>query len=320
MSVSRRQFIRAGTGLAAAASLPLVVGCAAPAAPTPVASSVAPGAFRARVGAATVIAVSDGAASSPLADGFVRNASLAQVQQALREAGLPDDRITTPFTAFVVEHDGRRVLMDAGNGQFGAPTAGRLLTNLRGAGLDPRSIDTVLISHFHGDHINGLRDRDGALAFPNARLMVPAPEWDFWTDDARRAAAPGAPRGDAVRRVFGPIAASVVRFQPGGELVAGIRSFAAYGHTPGHTAFSIASRGQTFAYLGDLTSIAALFVRNPDWAVRFDMDAEAARQSRHRLLDAAITGNWIVGGYHLPAPGLGHIVRRGAGYDFMPLA
>lgn len=123
-----------------------------------------------------------------------------------------------------------------------------------------------------------------------------------------------------MRRVFGPIAASVVRFQPGGELVAGIRSFAAYGHTPGHTAFSIASRGQTFAYLGDLTSIAALFVRNPDWAVRFDMDAEAARQSRYRLLDAAITGNWIVGGYHLPAPGLGHIVRRGAGYDFMPLA
>ena len=320
MTASRREFIRTGLGLAAAASMPLVAGCAAPAAPKPVASSIAPGAFRARVGAATVTAVSDGAASSPLADGFVRNAMLAQVQQALRDAGLPDDRITIPFTAFVVEHDGRRVLMDAGNGQFGAPTAGRLLANLRVAGIDPRSIDTVLISHFHGDHINGLRDRDGALAFPNARLLVPAPEWDFWTDDARRAAAPGAPGGDAVRRVFGPIAASVVRFQPGDELVAGVRSIAAYGHTPGHTAFSIASRGQTFVYLGDVANIAALFVRNPDWAVRFDMDAEAARQTRRRLLDAAVAGDWIVGGYHLPAPGLGRIVRRGSGYDFVPLA
>ncbi|MFO1299320.1 MAG: MBL fold metallo-hydrolase [Burkholderiaceae bacterium] len=320
MPASRRQFIRTGLGLAAAVSMPLVAGCAAPATPAPVASSVAPGAFRTRVGAATVTAVSDGAANSPLADGFVRNATLAQVQQALREAGLPDDRLTIPFTAFVVEHDGRRVLMDAGNGQFGAPTSGRLLANLRVAGIDPRSIDTVLISHFHGDHINGLRDRDGALAFPNARLMVPAPEWDFWTDDARRAAAPGAPNGDAVRRVFGPIAASVVRFQPGGELVAGIRSIDAYGHTPGHTAFSIASGRQTFAYLGDLANVAALFVRNPDWAVRFDMDADAARQSRRRLLDAALAGDWIVGGCHLPAPGLGRIVRRGSGYDFVPLA
>ena len=320
MTASRRQFIQTGLGLAAAASIPLVAGCAAPAAPTPVASSVAPGAFRTRVGAATVTAVSDGAASSPLADGFVRNATLAQVQQALREAGLPDDRITIPFTAFVVEREGRRVLMDAGNGQFGAPTAGRLLANLQVAGIDPRSIDTVLISHFHGDHINGLRDRDGALAFPNARLLVPAPEWDFWTDDARRAAAPGAPGGDAVRRVFGPIAASVVRFQPAPEDGAGIRSIAAHGHTPGHTAFSIASRGQTFAYLGDVANIAALFVRNPDWAVRFDMDAEEARQTRRRLLDTAVAGDWIVGGYHLPAPGLGRVVRRGNGYDFVPLA
>lgn len=320
MASSRRQFIRTGLGLAAAAALPMGAGCAALRSPAPVASSVAPGAFRARIGAATVTAVSDGTASSPLAEGFVRNATLPQVQQALRDAGLPTDRLTIPFTAFVVEHDGRRVLMDAGNGQFGAPTAGRLLANLGAAGIDPRSIDTVLISHFHGDHINGLRDRDGALAFPAARLMVPAPEWDFWTDDARRAAAPGAPGGDAVRRVFAPIADSVVRFQPGGELVAGIRSIAAYGHTPGHTAFSITSQEQTFAYLGDLTNIAALFVRNPDWAVRFDMDAEAARQTRRRLLEAAAAGDWIVGGYHLPAPGLGRIVRRGSGYDFLPLS
>lgn len=161
MASSRRQFIRTGLGLAAAAVLPMGAGCVALRSPAPVASSVAPGAFRARIGAATITAVSDGTASSPLAEGFVRNATLPQVQQALRDAGLPTDRLTIPFTAFVVEHDGRRVLMDAGNGQFGAPTAGRLLANLGAAGIDPRSIDTVLISHFHGDHINGLRDRDG---------------------------------------------------------------------------------------------------------------------------------------------------------------
>ncbi len=318
MPASRRHFLQGGLGLAATAALPFVGGCATPA--QPVTSSVAPGAFRVRIGTATVTAVNDGAWTSPLAAGFVRNATLAQVQQALREAGLPTDQLTIPFTPFVVEHGGRRVLMDAGHGQFGPPTAGRLRSNLKTAGIDPASIDTVLISHFHGDHINGLRDRDGSLAFPNARLMVPAPEWDFWTDDARRAAAPGAPSADAVRRVFGPTAAGVQRFEPGSELVAGIRSIAAYGHTPGHTAFSIASGGQTFVYLGDLTNIAALFVRNPDWAVRFDMDPEVSRLTRRRLLEAAVAGNWIVGGYHLPGPATGRIVRRGNGYDFVPLS
>lgn len=333
MNPSRRACLRASAALAVASSLPWLGGCA-DFGPGDLPGSVAyrpkavrgialrEGAVRTEIGTTTVTAVRDGSASMPLDANFVPGVPLEQVRQALADAGLGTASITIPFTAFVVEQNGRRILLDAGNGRFGAPGSGRLVENLRAIGMTPESIDEVLITHFHGDHINGLRDSDGRLTFARATIHVPAPEWDWWMDDARMRSAPAAMRGsfEATRRVFAPIAADVRRFAPGAEVLPGIGSIPAFGHTPGHTGFGFESGGHRFAYLGDLTNVAALFVRHPDWAVRFDMDAEAARQTRRRLLEAAAAGDWIVGGYHLPPPGLGRIVRRGSGYDFLPLS
>ena len=322
MSTPRRQFLRTGLGLGAASALPFLGACAALPGAAPSGSRVADGVYRARIGSMTVTAIADGFAVRPNLDGFVRNASIAQVQQALRDANMPTDKVTIPFTAFVVETGGQRVLIDAGNGQFGAPTSGRVLANLQAAGIAPESIDAVLISHFHGDHINGLRNKEGALVFPKAQIHVPIPEWNFWMDDARMAAAPAAQKGSFQnsRRVFTPITSQVRRFEPGVEVLPGIRSIAAYGHTPGHTMFSARSGGHTWTFVADLTNVAALFMRNPDWAVAFDMDAEMARQSRRRVLDMAVANNWLVSGYHLPFPAVGRVARRGDGYDFIPMS
>ena len=120
----------------------------------------------------------------------MRNAGLADVQQALKDAFLPVDKLPIPFTPLVVNTGAKLVLLDAGNGQFGAPTAGQLVANLAAAGIDPKAVNTVIISHFHGDHINGLRGKDGALTYPNAEIMVPAPEWAFWMNDDNMAKAP----------------------------------------------------------------------------------------------------------------------------------
>jgi glyoxylase-like metal-dependent hydrolase (beta-lactamase superfamily II) len=317
MTVSRRSFLVAGASIAA---LPLVGCSTAPAAPA--VTTLAPGVTRVRVGSYTVTSVPDGVAERPLAEGFVRNASLAQVQAALAEAGLPTDKVTIPFTPFVVDTGSRKVLLDGGNGSFGAPTAGRLLDRLARAGLQPAQIDTVIISHFHGDHINGLRSKEGELTFPNAKIHVPAPEWAWWMDEARMNALPENARGNfmAVRRVFGPIAGSVERFEPGRELLPGIRSMPAYGHTAGHTAFMIESGGSKLLYWGDATNIAALFVRNPDWAVMFDADADAARKVRRQLMEMAVREDLLLAGYHLTVPGIGRLKPRGSGYDFVPVA
>jgi glyoxylase-like metal-dependent hydrolase (beta-lactamase superfamily II) len=278
---------------------------------------------RLKVGDVEVISLLDGVARRPLGEEFVKNAPLAEVRALLASQNLPTEHIDIPFTPFLVVAGNRRILMDTGLGEFGAPTTGKLLEQLRAAGFQPGDIDTVLITHYHGDHINGLRNKAGEFVFAKAKVMVPAPEHAFWMDDAKMAAAPEAMKGafNNVRRVFAQMPADMlVRFEPGAELVPGIRSVAAFGHTPGHTLFDVRSAGQSFVYVGDLTNVPALFARNPDWAVTFDMDAEAARKVRRETFQRIVAARAMVGGFHFPWPALGRMEASGAGYAFQPLA
>jgi glyoxylase-like metal-dependent hydrolase (beta-lactamase superfamily II) len=112
----------------------------------------------------------------------------------------------------------------------------------------------------------------------------------------------------------------LVRFEPGAEVAPGIRSVAAFGHTPGHTLFEVSSGGQTFSYVGDLTNVPALFARNPDWAVSFDMDAEMARKTRREVLQRIVANNAMLGGFHFPFPAFGRAVAQQNGYAFQPVA
>ena len=322
--LQRRSFL--GAGLAAplayvAGSFTPVWAQNAPNFGTPTLPS--PGFRRMKMGEVEIVSLIDGIARRPLGEEFVKNAPLAEVKALLASQGLATDHIDIPFTPFLVVGGGRRVLMDTGLGEFGGPTTGKLLENLRAAGVQPGDIDTVLITHFHGDHINGLRTRAGELVFPNAKVMVPAAEYNFWMDDARLAAAPEAMKGafNNVRRVFANMpAATLQRFEAGVEVAPGIRSVAAYGHTPGHTLFEVKSAGQTFMFVGDLTNVPALFARNPDWAVTFDMDAEAARKVRRKVFQRIVSSNAMVGGFHFPFPAFGRMAAAGQGYAFQPQA
>lgn len=282
-----------------------------------------PGFRRTKLGDIEIVSLLDGVARRPLGEEFVKNAPLAEVKALLASQGLATDYIDIPFTPFLVVAGGRRILMDTGLGEFGGPTTGKLLAQLQAAGVQAGDIDTVLITHFHGDHINGLRNKAGQLVFPKAKVLVPAAEYSFWMDDARMAAAPESAKGAFanVRRVFGAMPAETLqRFEAGSEVAPGVRSVAAYGHTPGHTLFEATSAGQTFMFVGDLTNVPALFARNPDWAVTFDMDAEAARKVRREVFQRIVASKALVGGFHFPFPAFGHMAAAGQGYAFQPLA
>src|SRR5215212_10397986 len=177
------------------------------AAQTSSAGQQAPGYYRYKVGDIEVTAIHDGFARRPL-EGLVRNADLNDIQKAMADAFLPTDALPITFTTLTLRTGGRLVLIDTGNGDSGAPTTGRWMANFRAAGIDPAQVNTVIISHFHPDHINVLRLKDGTAVFPNAEVMTPAPEWAFWMDDGRMAPAPEGQRGSFqnVRRVFGPMA------------------------------------------------------------------------------------------------------------------
>ena len=321
--LNRRTVI--GSASIAAAGLGLGSAAAQTAVPTPAAAAgpaagQAPGYYRYKVGDIEITAINDGFAMRPL-EGFVRNAELADVKKAMAEAFLPDNALPITFTTLVVKTGGKTVLIDTGNGDSGAPTSGRWMANFRAAGFDPAQVDTVLISHFHGDHINGLRLKDGNAVFPKAEIMVPETEWAFWMDDAKMNSAPEGLKGgfQNVRRVFGQVAKDVKQFQPEKELVSGISAVAAPGHTPGHVAFRIASGGKQFLMVSDITNHPALFVRNPAWAAVFDMDAEKARETRVKMLDMVAADRTQVAFYHAPFPATGHILKDGSGFRFVPI-
>ncbi|MBV9079033.1 MAG: MBL fold metallo-hydrolase [Methylobacteriaceae bacterium] len=318
--ITRRTVLASTPALAAAAATTEAVSQASPTGASGATVGQAPGFYRYKVGEIEVTAVHDGFANRPL-EGLVRNAELGDVKAAMADAFLPTDVLPITFTPLVLRTGGKTVLIDTGNGDVGAATSGRWLANFRAAGFDPTQVDTVLISHFHGDHIGGIRLKDGTGVFPKAEILVPEAEWAFWMDDGKMAGAPDAakPAFQNVRRVFGPIAKDVRTYGAGRELAPGVTAVAAPGHTPGHTVFMIASGTDKLIMLSDVTNHPALFARNPTWAAVFDMDANMARDTRVKLLDMAAAERARVSFYHAPFPATGFVARDGSGYRFVPV-
>jgi glyoxylase-like metal-dependent hydrolase (beta-lactamase superfamily II) len=312
--LSRRSLLTASASAIAALAMP--AGAA-----TPFAGTQGPGVYRLKLGDYQLTALFDGVWYLPIDDKFVRNAGAAEVNQALAAAFLPPSVLPISFTALLVNTGSKLVLIDTGTAGQIADTAGSMLDNLKVAGIDPRAIDTILISHFHPDHIDGIKTKDGAKVFPNAEILVPEPEWDFWMDDANMTPAEGAVKRYFLnaRRIFRDIASEVRRFRPGAEVAKGIVSVPAYGHTPGHTAFAIHSGNQSMLAMSDTVRNPYLFARYPDWQPTFDMDGPQAVAARRQMLDRVVADRMLVQGYHFPFPACGHIVKTAAGYDLVPV-
>ncbi len=281
----------------------------------------APGVYRYRLGDYRLTALYDGVWYLPIDDKFIRNAGGAEVNAALDAAFLPPSVLPISFTALLVDTGRRLVLIDTGTAGQITDTAGSLIANLAAAGVPPDRIDTILISHFHPDHIDGLKTKDGAKVFRHAEIWVPEPEWSFWMDDGNQSRASGAVLGyfRNARRIFHDIAKEVRRFRPGDEVAPGIVSVPAFGHTPGHTAFAIHSGGMSLLVMSDTVRNPYLFARHPDWQPLFDMDGPMAVAARRRMLDQAAADRMLVEAYHFPFPACGHIARTATGYELVPV-
>jgi glyoxylase-like metal-dependent hydrolase (beta-lactamase superfamily II) len=318
MTELTRRSLFAGSAAAAAAT---ALGTMPSFAAAPAAGKQAPAFYRFKLGSYELTAIHDGVWYRDIDAKFVGNAPWAAVQKAMADAAMEPGKLQIPFTTLLVNTGSKLILIDTATGGQLAATAGSFTANLAAAGVDPKSVDTILISHFHPDHINGIKDKENKIVFPNAEISVPEPEWAFWMDDAKMNAAPDGmkPAFRNVRRIFSDLK-DVKRFEPGKELAPGITSIAAYGHTPGHTAFAISSGNQSMLLLSDTTNNPWLFVRNPDWHAAFDMDGPMAAENRKKLLDRAAVDRMIVQGYHFPFPASGHIVKTSATtYDLAPV-
>jgi glyoxylase-like metal-dependent hydrolase (beta-lactamase superfamily II) len=311
--LTRRNML-AGASLAAASALPAQ-------AAAPATGKQAPSIYRYRVGEMELTAIYDGVWYRPIDEKFIRKANYTDVQRAMSDAFMPEAKLATPFTMLLVNTGKKLILLDTGTGGQVASTAGAFSENLVAAGIDPKTIDQIVISHFHPDHINGIKTKDNALIFPNAEIMVPAAEWAFWSDDANMRAAPDGLKivFHNVRRIFNDIAKDVTHYQPGKVVAPGVETVAAPGHTPGHTVFAIQSGKDAMMVLSDTTQHPALFARNPEWEPQFDIDGATAVTTRKKLLDRVAADRMLVTGYHFPFPACGHIVKTATGYEHVPL-
>jgi len=304
-----------------AGSAALVAGADSAAAAAPPADRQAPGIYRYKIGTFELTALYDGIWYRPITENFIRNAPFAEVEHALDTAFMPHDRLETPFTTLIVNTGKKLVLIDTGTGGQIAPTAGMIGQNLASAGIDAKAVDQIVISHFHPDHINGIKDKDNALIFPNAEIMVPEPEWAYWMDDANmNAAAPDLKLTFLnQRRIFADIGKQVTRYEPGQDVSPGIVTVPAAGHTPGHTVFAIHSGDQSLMVLSDTAQHPAVFARHPDWQAAFDIDGNAAVATRKKLFDRAAADRMLVTGYHFPFPACGHLIKTTSGYEHVPV-
>ena len=203
---------------AAAAAAPLAATSSAAAAPP--AGKQVPSYYRYKIGDYELTTILDGVRQVKLDVSPIRNAKLEDVQAVLAASYLPKDQVGYYFHPTVVNTGSKLVLIDTGNGPGLQTGTGMTPANLAAAGIDPKTIDIVVISHFHGDHISGLRTADGALAYPNAEIKVPAKEWAYWTEEGNASRAPQGqqPTFQNTKRIFGPIADKVTKYEWGKEV------------------------------------------------------------------------------------------------------
>lgn len=278
-----------------------------------------PGVYHHRVGDITVTGISDGFLDGNL--DVLRNIEKEEARQILADNFRPARR--TAVNCFLIHTAGKRVLVETGCGTYMAATGGRLLANLAAAGIDPASIDTVLLTHMHPDHSAGLTDlTTGKKHFPNAELVMHENEPKHWFDDAAMA------RGDdrekklffqAGREQTEPYRKQWRLFQKG-EVLPGVTAMPFHGHTPGHTGYLVASGGQSLLIWGDIVHVPEVQTARPEVCMAFDSDKGQAEATRRRVFDMVATDRLLVTGMHLHFPGFAHLVRQGTGYRLLPAA
>lgn len=276
------------------------------------------------VGDFECIAVGDGTAvyTNP-ATVLFRDAPAAELEQALRthaiDAGAwPEWR--SDYTCLLVDTGDHRVLVDTGMGRH-APTTGELIANLRALGVAPSDVDTVVLTHGHPDHVGGNVDAEGRLSFPEARHVMWRSEWAFWTAPLERTS--GEPtlafmHAFALKHLL-PLRDRIELIEHETEIVPGVRAVAAPGHTHGHMALEIASGGERLLVLADAI-MHPIHVEHPEWIMAFDMLPDETVATRRRLFRRAVAERSLVAAFHLPFPGLGHIVADDEGWRWQPLA
>lgn len=262
-----------------------------------------PGSFATfKVGDVTLTALSD-------VSGETNTEKLIGYDEKQKEKLTPTDKVGFYENAFIVTTKGKNVLVDTGMGKG----AGKMADAMAKANIPADKIDIVILTHMHGDHIGGLLT-DGKVSFPKAELWISALEKKYWYDDNKDKDGNFA----LARNVIDAYGKKVKTFNFGDKITPEIMSMGAVGHTPGHTAYLIASGDDKLLIWGDIVHVTEVQFPLPQIAIKYDIDPEQAVKTRMKIMNDAVKNNWRIAGMHLPFPAVGKIAKKGDGFEWQP--
>lgn len=318
--LSRRQMLAAAGAGVAGAGVSQAAGLSAAfaEAPAKIAALANPPAFYNFLhGDVQVTVVSDGVLG--LGDGrkLIKEATIEDLTARLEAAFLPPDNWVLQQNIPVLKIGGKTIIVDTGTGtstMFG-DTTGRLPANLKAAGIDPASIDMIVLSHCHPDHLGGMVDGAGKLLFPNAQVSVNEADYNYWIDEAKLSGE-AKPFIEFARARLLPYKDKISFHKGGQEIVSGLQAIDAPGHTIGHTMFMVTSGAKPLAITADCAHHHILFVEKPKIEFGYDTDSKQAVVTRLKVWDMLATDRIPFLAYHFPWPGLGNLAKAGDAYRY----
>ena len=322
VQISRRALWGAA---AVALAAPSLVTTAARAA-APFRNDLPPAWHRFKVGNYELTIVSDGRLPLGKPEPAFPASPPEEIRNLLTSNFLDPASATLEQNALVLNTGRQLILFDTGMGdsmgaqsQMFGPTTGRLLANMKAAGIDPAQIDMVILSHAHCDHCWALVDANGNRNFPNAQVALSETDLRFWTDDANKKGPDFmVPFIDGAKKNLSAYRDRMVMVQDGKEVVPGVTAYSTPGHTLGHTVYFIADGSNTAVYTGDLAHHQILLLKKPLWEFAYDTDPKLSAQSRFKMLTRLASDKHQIVSYHFPWPGLGHVGKAGEGFDWYP--